>query len=34
MKKFQNPEMDIVKFTVEDVITTSGGNTETGDDEF
>ena len=34
MKKFQNPEMEIVKFTVEDVITTSGDNSETPDDEF
>ena len=36
MKAFVTPEMDIVKFAVEDVITTSTGNgdNQTGDQEL
>lgn len=36
MKMFETPELDIQKFTVEDVITASGGkgDNETGEDEF
>ena len=26
MKKFQNPEIEVVNFAVEDIITVSGGN--------
>ena len=33
MKKFQNPEFDVVKFNVEDIITTSD-STFTEKDEF
>lgn len=32
MKKFETPELEVVKFNVEDVITTSG--TETDEDMF
>lgn len=35
MKKFEAPELEVVKFNVMDVITTSGdGDTITPDDEF
>lgn len=34
MKKFETPELEVVKFNVEDVITTSGNGTETPPDEF
>ena len=26
MKKFENPEVEVINFTVEDVVTESGGN--------
>lgn len=32
--KFETPVIEIAKFSVTDVITTSGGNTEMPDDEF
>lgn len=32
MKKYQNPEMTVEEFQVEDIVTTSGGNgNESGD---
>lgn len=36
MKKFEIPEIEIAKFAIEDIITTSGGNGDnsTGDDEL
>lgn len=35
MKQFMAPEMEVVKFDIADVITTSGGNgTEMPKDEF
>ena len=36
MKKFETPEIEVTKFAVEDVITTSGegGGTVLPDDEF
>ena len=37
MKKFETPEIEVTKFAVEDVITTSGtgnGDNSTGDDEL
>ena len=34
MKLFNAPELEILKFNVEDVIATSNGGTETEEDEF
>ena len=34
MKKFQNPEIEVLNVTVEDVITTSNCPTVTTEDEF
>lgn len=34
MKKFETPELNVVTFAVEDVITASPGGTITPDDEF
>lgn len=35
MKKFETPEIEVTKFAVEDVITTSGnGDNNTNDDEL
>ena len=36
MKKYTAPEIDVVKFSVEDIITVSGGNGEnnTNDDDM
>lgn len=30
MKKFENPEIEMIKFAVEDVITESSGNLDAG----
>lgn len=34
MKKFVNPELDVLKFAVEDIITTSGNEVGEGGDEY
>ena len=34
MKKFQNPELEVIKFNVEDIIAASGDKTTTDEDEF